>query len=266
MKYILAEACQNTFLLVDLLHETVLHPAKAEQIHQKLIAANRDDAMILIHGRQHGQSYDFEMMVLGVDKQFGAFCGNGARACAAYVFKYYPQFQRFFIRAPDLNHELFQYENELYSVQFPKINFTPTLYFQGDSVQLDGAYFKYQLHEHTLYYADALEPHLILKEDMDHKDLQLLAQKINQDKDSFPFGINVTSYKMKNTNHLYAKTYERGVQAITQSCGTGATCAAAFHLNGSEGVMNVENPGGQLTIIHHNNRFELKGHAMAFPL
>ncbi|MDP3561944.1 MAG: hypothetical protein Q8R83_07190 [Legionellaceae bacterium] len=262
INYYLADACQNTFVFVDLLNFTALSVRQSEQIHDYLIETNRDDAIILINGEEvDASTYQVQMVVLGADGQLGAFCGNGARVCAAYLFEYYPQFKRFFIGAQDCNYELFKYSDEIYAVQFPKVNFIPnTTYFRGkQSSEMD--YFKYEFQGKTLYYADALEPHLILQDNISDQALAALAKDINADTDSFPRGINITAYYVTSDNYLHAKTYERGVQRITQSCGTGATCTAAFYLRGREGIVTVANPGGRLTIKHQNSLLELKGPA-----
>jgi diaminopimelate epimerase len=260
--YYLSEACQNRFVFVDRAHEASLSIQQLEQIHDYLLQSNADDAIILINAENACTSiYRVEMVVLGRDGKLGAFCGNGARVCAAYVFKYYPNFKRMFIKDAHLNYELFKYSNEEYAVQFPHINFTPTIYFQGRHLHQEGGYFKYLFKNKTFYYADAKEPHLILQDNLSDQVLDTLAKEINQDIDSFPLGINVTSYYVESDHYLHAKTYERGAQRITQSCGTGATCTAALYLKGREGRVTVVNPGGILKIKHHHSLYELKGPA-----
>ena len=55
-------------------------------------------------------------------------------------------------------------------------------------------------------------------------------------------------------NHLSVRTYERGVEDETYSCGTGVTaCALSAHLReGWEGPVQVETIGGTLAVEYQD--------------
>jgi diaminopimelate epimerase len=71
--------------------------------------------------------------------------------------------------------------------------------------------------------------------------------------DVFPEGANVTvAAPVEGERAFRQRTYERGVEGETQSCGTGAVAVAAVakrlgHLSGDDPV-TVSPPGGDLTI------------------
>jgi len=67
---------------------------------------------------------------------------------------------------------------------------------------------------------------------------------------SFPKGANVNFVQKSGDDTITIRTFERGVEAETLSCGTGATAAAAVaHKLGITGrVVHVETNGGPLTI------------------
>jgi diaminopimelate epimerase len=111
-------------------------------------------------------------------------------------------------------------------------------------------------------FVDMLEPHLIIQEALMDEELLLIGRKLNQRVDVFPHGINVNAWHLLENGHLFVKTYERGVQRLTRSCGTGSVSCAAFCK--SRGNMFVSTPGGELAITMHKEGIELKGPAFFF--
>lgn len=265
-QYFLAEACGNTFLLVDCLSSSIVSDTLKKRIHTDLLKLNRDDALILVNGQEKSGSLYVKMLVLGADGLLGEFCGNGARACAAYLYQHYPAYKKFFITTEKNVHELMRYSDELYSIKLPTVNFIPNqIFIQSQEIfQNPQAPNQFQYEGKTFYYADALEPHLLLPEPIDPNELFILGRQVNKNTALFPLGINITAFTIERDKVLKAVTYERGVQRLTQSCGTGASCAAAFYLQGSSGEVTVINPGGLLKINQHPHYLELKGPAMLY--
>jgi len=75
-------------------------------------------------------------------------------------------------------------------------------------------------------------------------------------------GTNVTFLKTINDEHIQTKTFERGVDGFTRSCGTGAVAAAFAVLRGKEGVqVSVDVPGGRLSVVWKNGAPILRGPA-----
>jgi len=63
-------------------------------------------------------------------------------------------------------------------------------------------------------------------------------------------GTNVNFVVVEASGQLQMRTYERGVEAETFSCGTGVTASALAHaqLHGAPSPITVETPGGQLAV------------------
>ena len=77
----------------------------------------------------------------------------------------------------------------------------------------------------------------------------------------FPKGVNVNFCQLLDDTHARILTYERGVEDFTQACGTGSVSVAALMWYrrgcGGQGVFQVENPGGLLTVtVEGGNRID----------
>lgn len=93
-------------------------------------------------------------------------------------------------------------------------------------------------------------PHaVVFVEDLDGIDLEAVAPAIRHH-ESFPEGANVNFVQVTGPGSIRVRTFERGVEAETLSCGTGATASAAtaYHLGLVGETVEVETPGGPLTI------------------
>jgi len=93
-------------------------------------------------------------------------------------------------------------------------------------------------------------PHaVIVVDNVDAIDLPTIAPRIRHHP-TFPKGANVNFVQKTGERALSLRTFERGVEGETFSCGTGASAAAVIlHRMGVVGEpVEVETPGGPLTI------------------
>lgn len=262
--YFFGEACKNTFLIFDCLSIAKLDEDFIKKAHECLLKEKKDDAMILIDGQAKEDALYARMLVLGVDGTFGEFCGNGSRACAAYLFSNYPQYKRFYLVSNQGTHQLLRYPDGVYSTQLPPIKFELNAKFIGrpDLFHQENGFYSLSFEGKHLIYAEAIEPHLIVQEELNDKELLELGQKLNQRKDLFPLNINVNSIKQIKQNTIRVRTYERGVQRLTEACGTGSSCSSAWFLKNTPGIVQVITMGGSMIISIDSAGLQLKGPAM----
>lgn len=105
-------------------------------------------------------------------------------------------------------------------------------------------------------------PHCIIINDGDIEKLEKKAKEIEQNKEIFPDGVNVSFVKIKDENNIEILTHERGV-GITYACGT-AACASAYYLNAINKInssVNVKLLGGFLEIQIKDNGIYMIGEA-----
>ena len=261
--YFTAEACKNTFVLYDRLNLKEVDDNLFKLVHANLMKEDKDDALILIDGKIKGKDFYAKMIVLGQDATFGEFCGNGSRVCANYLFSKYQDMENFYLVSNLGIMKMYKYENNIYAIDLPLVRFVINEKFiaKKELFEKEDEFYFIKLEGKKFYYAEAIEPHLVLQEKVSDKELFELGQKLNQRKDIFPNGININACDIVEENLLKVKTYERGVQRLTQSCGTGSSSSCAIYLKGKKNKVKVQTPGGLLEITLKDNSIELKGPA-----
>jgi diaminopimelate epimerase len=185
------------------------------------------DGIILL---ESSATYDFEMNYFNADGS-KSFCGNGSRCVVQFAKALGLIDSSATYRAIDGVH-------------------TSTVLKHGISTQMKAVNKVEEIGED--YFIDTGSPHYIrFVEDVDAIDLVNEAQRIRFNKRFKQEGTNVNFVALRK-NSLYVRTYERGVENETLSCGTGVTAVAIAHCyrNQQTGPLQVElhTKGGELLV------------------
>jgi diaminopimelate epimerase len=216
----------NDFILVDNRH--LAHIAFDASLIQRLCRRKFGigaDGLISIHNHP---TYDFEMVYYNADGS-QSLCGNGSR-CAVHLAHYLGMISsqtKFF--TTDGSHHAF-IEDDLVWLQLKDVN----------TIQ----------HISTDYWVDTGSPHYVrIVDNLADIDVYTLGKAIRNQEPFQKAGTNVNFVQLGDNNTISVQTYERGVEAVTLSCGTGATAAALVAATkGFKSPIQVTTPGGKLVV------------------
>ncbi|MDR1621168.1 MAG: diaminopimelate epimerase [Synergistaceae bacterium] len=183
---------------------------------------------------------DFVMRIFNADGSEGEMCGNGARALARYAFekKLAGASMCFTTLAGPVQARVAPPYVEL---DMGELDLEGSVF--GQSLKIRGLEFPY-------VFLTAGVPHcVLLVEDYDAIGMSSkveIGRELSRDFNRFPKGSNVSFAQLLSKTEAKAVTYERGVENLTESCGTGSVAAAvAFAMTGNAAhTLRVRNPGG----------------------
>ena len=176
--------------------------------------------------------YDFEMKYYNADGKEGSMCGNGARCIVKFAYHLGIHKERYKFTAYDGEHEAEIDTDGIISLKMNDV--THIRKFHSDFILNTGS------------------PHYIkmVTEVMD-LDVYKKGHEIRYSKEFEQEGINVNFVEqMDEADKIFVRTYERGVEDETLSCGTGVTAAALVCWHNENGFNEVEvrTTGGLLSV------------------
>ena len=191
------------------------------------------DGLILISLHK---TFDFEMKYFNSDGNEGSMCGNGGRCTAAFAQKIGVAREKQKFYAFDGPHEA-QIKEGIVRLQMSDVTrFTKV---KGN------------------YFINTGSPHYVsFVKNVKELDVYNEGKKLRYSDDFKPGGTNVNFVELKNDG-IFVRTYERGVEDETLSCGTGVTASAiASVLSGhfDTNVINVRTLGGDLSVEFKINK------------
>jgi len=184
------------------------------------------DGLILI--RLH-PSADFEMIYFNSDGS-QSLCGNGSR-CALKFANYLDIID---------SSATFQAIDGLHT-GFIKDNLIHI--HMGDVHNVD------RLESSALFINTGSPHHIEFVDDLDNLNVLKEGARIRYSDSYRQDGTNVNFVKILDHESVHVRTYERGVEGETLSCGTGVTAVSlAMGLNGYKSPVSVLTPGGSLKV------------------
>jgi len=168
------------------------------------------DGLILLQYNSDGQFY---MQYFNSDGNESSMCGNGGRCFAQFIFDLDLAVGDVFFKAIDGDHiakkVLSAKGQEVIALQMISVQTVKEL-------------------EIGTYELNTGSPHYVKFEEENISEMSLVteAQKIRYNETYQAKGININYLNLKGLKEIKLRTYERGVEDETLSCGTGATAAA----------------------------------------
>ncbi|HQV77390.1 MAG TPA: diaminopimelate epimerase [Chitinophagales bacterium] len=227
----------NDFVLID--NRTLFFPNENIELIRKLcdrkFGVGADGLMLL----ENIEQYDFKMVYYNADGNESTMCGNGGRCIAAFANQLGIVKDKGKFMAIDGVHD-FTIDKD--NVHLRMIDVAEIKMDKNDYVLFTGS-------PHYVSFRTALSQINILEE----------AQKVRYNDTFKEKGINVNFVEIKEDN-VSMRTYERGVEDETLSCGTGTVAVAlcvAHIRNQSAGQINIKTPGGILSVafMKYENKY-----------
>jgi diaminopimelate epimerase len=196
------------------------------------------------------------MTLVQPDGSVAAMCGNGARCAAAWAAKKTQSDELMIDTQAGTRRAII--ENDSVRIEMGRPLFTP------DHVPLasESPLVEEDVEGLTLTAVNTGVPHAVaFVEDVDTIDLDSIAPPI-RNASVFPVGTNVT-LASQSGDGFQQRTFERGVEGETDSCGTGAVAIAAVAqrrgLIERDEPITVRPPGGDLEVTVTDNGTLLSG-------
>lgn len=184
------------------------------------------DGLILL--RDH-KEFDFEMIYFNSDGMQSSMCGNGGRCIVDFARLLEIITNETTFLAIDGIHKA-RIDNEEIFLQMRDVNSIKEIY--------DGLFL------------DTGSPHFVkMVDNLDSIDVNNEGKIIRNSPNFEKTGVNVNF--VLDSNNISLRTYERGVEAETLSCGTGvvATALALYHSNCiDENIVHINTKGGELSV------------------
>lgn len=236
MQFYKYQGTGNDFILIDDRQQTF--PIQKEQVarlcHRRFgIGA---DGLILL---QNHPDYDFRMVYFNADGNESSMCGNGGRCLVRFAHHLGIFAEKTTFLAVDGVHEAFIRDGlvHLKMTDVTEVQQEPTFDF---------------IHTGSPHYV-AYVP------DLRHFDVFGQGKQIRESERFAPGGTNVNFVEQLETDSLFVRTYERGVEDETYSCGTGVTaCALSYYLRNVHTsvagyTVRIQTLGGPLRVSFRAN-------------
>ena len=231
------KACSRRFgigadglILVGHANQEPLHGGHSAEGHGDQSASERDAYAL------SGKHPAFRMTYFNADGHLGSFCGNGARCAVAFAAELGMVTETASFQASDGLHSAERLADGRVRLAMTDVS---GWHFDGDHCIMDTG-----------------SPHLVVylpagKKALDKLAVQAAGEALRYSPAYAAEGINVNWAATIGPDAFALRTYERGVEAETFSCGTGATAVALSHAlcaNMASGTIALSARGGELSV------------------
>ena len=239
----------NDFILIDEYDRTIIPDSMkgefAAEFCERHFGIGGDGVLFLSKAMERG---DLRMRIFQPDRSEAEMCGNGVRCFAKYARDRALIGEKATIEtlAGPIHVEV-NYAGDDFNAKV----LLPEPKFERNDIPATGnGTYKEKIGEYEVYAVNTGVPHAVIFVDaVADIDIDAVAPAI-RNHPTFPKGANVNFVQKTGPDTIRIRTFERGVEGETLSCGTGATASAVVsHAQGRTGeVTRVETEGGPLTI------------------
>lgn len=216
----------NDFIIIDQRSLNIeLSELKIFNLCHRRFGVGADGLMLL----EKSETLDFSMKYFNSDGKEGTMCGNGGRCIVAFAKDKGIEKKHYQFSTIDGQHEAFL-EIDLINLKMNDVS--QVTRFDND------------------WFLDTGSPHLVeLVSGLKELDLNDIGKKRRFDPRFQPGGTNANFIELEQ-NKIKIRTYERGVEAETLACGTGAVASAivAHQINSQFKKFEIEALGGNLEV------------------
>jgi len=234
IRFLKYQGAGNDFILIDNRDGSFCRTdtALVEKMCDRRFGIGADGLMLL----QNAEDADFEMVYFNADGREGSMCGNGGRCIVAFARDLGIVVEKTVFLAVDGKHDAVIVSDQ---VDLGMIDVREV------AKEEDGDF----------YLLDTGSPHFVKEvPDLRHIDMAAEGYRIRNSNRFHKEGVNV-NFVEREGNGYFLRTYERGVEAETHACGTGATAAAVVFALTENKTGNLEVPiralGGRLSVSFH---------------
>lgn len=233
MEFFKYQGTGNDFILIDDRSKTfpAANQALIEQVCHRRFGIGADGLILL----QNDSDYDFRMVYFNADGAEGSMCGNGGRCIVRFA------------------HDLGIFERE---TRFIAVDGEHTAVVDGENISLKMSPVSSIGDRNGLTFLNTGSPHVVLfVDDLESFDVVAEGRTIRYSDPFLPSestrgGTNVNFAQLLADNTVFVRTYERGVEDETYSCGTGVTAVAlvAHQQLALPSPVSIKTIGGNLSV------------------
>ncbi len=229
MNFFKYQGTGNDFIILDNRNwsYTALTTERVKTLCDRRFGIGADGLMLL---NPH-TGYDFEMKYYNSDGRESSMCGNGGRCLVKFAYDMGITKSEYSFLAVDGPHLAEIEVDGIVSLKMKDVKAIED--YKGDFI------------------LDTGSPHYVkLVTDVMEMDVYHKGMEIRYSSDFAKEGINVNFVEQKRPDEIIVRTYERGVEDETLSCGTGVTASAlaCYHNEVGYNYVKVITKGGKLTV------------------
>lgn len=222
------QATGNDFVMIDNRDGLIeLTDDEIQKLCSRKFGIGADGLIMLCKSEDN---LDFKMRYFNSDAS-EAFCGNGARCTVKFAKMLGIRKDKYVFSAIDGTHEASIRENGWVNLRMKNVENTKK--YGQDTIVNTG----------TMHYVHFVEG---LKD----LDVYKAGRQIRMSPDFITDGINVNFVEKLDDSSIFVRTYEKGVEEETLSCGTGVTASALVAAHNDRGFnrVDVDTKGGFLAV------------------